>query len=214
MTGSWHTTFAEHAAQYASQPFDAAMAAFLQPGYADARLSLRTSPKKIRQANHLMLKQGYGYLWLFRHKYGRQIAQCLGKNPLYTPVNKQLGIHLLFSHGDTIVTVFISGPIHVQITKSRKENPFVLGNLRRLNNCLPIRVGAEGQRPVQPAPATDDVEMLDITHIPKNIGAKELVSPLRVPANTMTTTQQQVVQSVWETILMARLQSNLSAHKL
>ena len=42
--------------------------------------------------------------------------------------------------------------------------------------------------------------MLDVAQIPKNIGARELVSLLKVPANAMTTAQQQVVQSVWEAI--------------
>ena len=56
--------------------------------------------------------------------------------------------------------------------------------------------------------------MLDIAQISKNIGAWELVSPLRVLANPITTALQQVVQSVWETIQMARLQSYLTAEEL
>ena len=99
-----------------------------------------------------------------------------------------MGIHLIFRCGDHFITVFISGPFQAHIAKSRKENPFVLGNLRRLTEGLPIRVGVDGQQPALLAPVTDDVEMLDVAQIPKNIGSRELVSPLRVPANPMTTT--------------------------
>ena len=86
---------------------------------------------------------------------------------------------------------YISGPFQAHVAKSRKENPFVLGTLRRLNEGLPIRIGAENLHLTTPAPA--DTEMLDVAQIPKSIGARELISPLKVPANPMTTAQQQVV---------------------
>ena len=109
-------------------------------------------------------------------------------------------MHSAFRRGDNFITAFISGPFPAHVTKYRKENPFILGTLRRLNEGLPIRVGTKAQLPALPAPSVDDVKMLDVAQVPKNIGARELPSPLRVPANPMTTAQQQVVQSVWETI--------------
>ena len=214
MTNSWASAFAEFAAGFASQPTDAAKAAFLQPGFAYARLPLPASPKQIREANHLMLQQGYCYLRLFVVKYRRQIAACLGQNPTFTRVEEQLGLHSRFRRGDSFVTAYISGLFQAHIAKSRKENPFVLGNLRRLNEGFPIRIGAESQFPALPAPPTDDVEMLDVAQIPRNIGARELISPLRVPANPIVTAQQKVVQSAWEAIQMARYQSNLPATHL
>ena len=78
MKASWETAFSELAAGYTSQPIDAAKAAFLQPGFAYARNPLRASAKQIREANHIMLQQGYCYLRLFAVKYRRQIAACLG----------------------------------------------------------------------------------------------------------------------------------------
>ena len=36
-----------------------AYAEFTRPGFAYARFPLRASPKQIREANHLMLQQGY-----------------------------------------------------------------------------------------------------------------------------------------------------------
>ena len=69
MTSSWATAFSELKAGYTSQPSDAAKAAFSQPGFAYARLPLQASPKQIREADHLMLEQGYYYLWHFRLKY-------------------------------------------------------------------------------------------------------------------------------------------------
>ena len=56
--------------------------------------------------------------------------------------------------------------------------------------------------------------MLDVAQIPKNIGVSELVSSLSVPANPMMTAQQQVVQSVWKAIQIARFNSKLTAEEL
>ena len=60
---------------------DSVYSAFTKPGFAYAWFPLRASPKQIREANHLMLQQGYCYLRLFAVKYRRQIAACLGQNP-------------------------------------------------------------------------------------------------------------------------------------
>ena len=101
-----------------------------------------------------MLQQGYGYLRLFAVKYRRQIAACLGQNPTFSKVGQQLGLHHSFRRGDSFVIAYISGPFQAHIAKSRKENPFYIGTLRRPNEGMPIRVGAEQPtpRPALPAP--------------------------------------------------------------
>ena len=137
MKGSWESAFSKLAAGHTNQPIDAAKVAFLQPGFAYARYPLRVSPKQIREAKHLMLQQGYCYLRLFAVKYRRQIAACVGHNPTFTKVEKQLGQNAAFCRGDSFVTAYISGPFQAHIAKSRKENPFFLGNLRRLTKVSP-----------------------------------------------------------------------------
>ena len=161
-----------------------------------------------------MLQQAYYYLRLFAVKYRRQIAAPLGQNPTYTRVEEQLGLHPCFHQGDAFITAFITGPFQAHITRSRQEKPFILGNQRRLNEGLPIRVCAKSQLSTLPAPPGDDTEILDIAQISKYIRASEQGSPLRVPANPMTTAPHQVSQSVWETIQMARFNSNLTAEEL
>ena len=92
-----------------------AYAEFTKPGFAYARSPLRASPKQIREANHLMLQQGYCYLRLFAVKYRRQIAACLGQNPTFSRVEQQLGMNANFRRGDSFVTAYISGPFQAHI---------------------------------------------------------------------------------------------------
>ena len=143
-----------------------ANAAFTKPGFAYARFPLRASPKQIREANHLMLHQGYFYLHLFAVKYRRQIAACLGQNPTFHHVEQQLGMNANFRRGDSFVTAYISGPFQTHIAKSRKENPLHLGTLRRLNSGMPIRVGST-QPPMLPAPPqSTKIAMIDVPMLP------------------------------------------------
>ena len=123
---SWASAIAAHIQQAKAEKDghqDGAYSAFTKPGFAYARFPLRASPKQIREANHLMLQQGYCYLRLFAVKYRRQIAACLGQNPTYTRVEQQLGLNHNFRRGDAFVTAYISGPFQAHIAKSRKENP-------------------------------------------------------------------------------------------
>ena len=150
---SWAEVIATHRAQAKvakTAPIDGLKAVFTKPGFAYARLPLRASLKQIREANHLMLQQGYYYLCLFAVKYRRQIAVCLEKNPKFDQVEQQLGMHAHFRQGESFVMVYILGPFQAHITKSRKENPFYLRTLRHLNTGMPIRVGAD--RPLLQAP--------------------------------------------------------------
>ena len=87
-----------------------AFAAFTKPGFAHARFPLRASPKEIREANHLMLQQGYCYLRLFAVQFRRQIAACLGQYHTSHHVQQQLGMKANFRRGDSFVTAYISGP--------------------------------------------------------------------------------------------------------
>ena len=89
ITSFWGETIATYLSQAKASkegPQDGTYAAFTKPGFAYARFPLRASPKQIREANHLMLQQGYCYLRLFAVKYRRQIAACLGKNPTFSKV--------------------------------------------------------------------------------------------------------------------------------
>ena len=131
-TSSWGEAIATHLAHAKASkegPQDGTHAAFTKPGFAYARFPLQASPKQIREANHLMLQQGYCYLRLFAVKYRRQIAACLGQNHRFSRVEQQLGLHHSFRRGDSFVTAYISGPFQAHIAKSRKENPFHMGTL-------------------------------------------------------------------------------------
>ena len=105
-----------------------------------------------------MLQQGYCYIRLFAVKYRRQIAACLWQNPTFSKVEQQLGLHYSFRRGDSFFTTYISGPFLAHIAKSRKENPFHAGTLRRLNERMASRVGAEQPSPrsalLAPTPPT------------------------------------------------------------
>ena len=94
---------------------DGAYAAFTKTGIAYARFPLKASPKQIREANHLMLQQGYCYIQLFAVKYRRQIAACLGFNSTFSLVERQLGMSATFRRGDSFVTAYISGPFQAHI---------------------------------------------------------------------------------------------------
>ena len=198
---------------------DGAYAAFTKEGFAYARFPLRASPKQIREANHLMLQQGYCYLRLFAVKYGRQIAACLGYDPTFTRVEQQLGKHHSFRRGDSFVTVYISGPLQADIAKSRKENPFHLGTLRRLNDGMPIRVSADrAPRPALPArtPPTatsTEVAMIDFSMLPE-AGEEQVVMTEAVPANQMTIAQLPMTQAVWQRIQLARQDARISKEEL
>ena len=104
---SWGTAIAAHI-QTAKAEKDGytsgAYAAFTKPGFAYARFPLRASPKQIREANYLMLLQGYFYLCLFAVEYCRQIAACLAQNPTFNHVKQQLGMNANFRRGDSLVT--------------------------------------------------------------------------------------------------------------
>ena len=78
---SWDAAIAAHLTHAKAKKNgqnDGAYAIFTKPGFAYARFPLRASLKQIREANHLMLQQGYCYLRLFAVKYCRQFAACLG----------------------------------------------------------------------------------------------------------------------------------------
>ena len=189
---------------------------FTSPGYAYALAPLQASPKQIREANHLMLHQGYCYLRLFAVKYRRQIAQCLGKLPTYERVEQQLRAHRAFPRGDSFVTAYISGPFVAHIAKSRKENPFHLGTLRRLNEGMPIHLGAarEPSPAMVPAITAGDQEMIDVSLIPMSAAYQQLQNTKKVPANQMTTAQHQVIMEVWNSIQLARQSTKMNEENL
>ena len=98
-----------------------------------------------------------------------------------------------FQRGDSFVTTYILGPFQAHIAKSRKENPFHLGTLRRLNEGMPIRIGAErSPSPAQPA-TSKEVVMVDVSIIPMSSTSSKLRATRQVPANQMNTAQHQVI---------------------
>ena len=219
----WDAVINAHAAKVAairSNPghLDGIVGKFTCPSFAYALAPLRAFPKQIREANHLMLRQGYCYLRLFAVKYRRQIAQCLGKLPTYERVEQQLKAHKAFPRGDSFVTAYISGPFVAHIAKSRKENPFHLGTLRlrRLNEGMPIRLGAarEPSPATVPAITAGDQEMVDVSLIPMSTSYQQLRSTKKVPANQMTTAQHQVIMEVWNSIQLARQSTKMNEEDL
>ena len=164
-----------HAAQLRAnnkKPTDGVIATFtnLKPGFAYAVLPLPDSPKQIREANHLLLQNGHCYLRLFAVRYRRQIAQCLGAYPTFSRIEQQLHKNKAFRCHDQFVRAYISTPFVAHIAKSKKENPFYLGTLHRLNEGLPIRVAASASAsasaPAPPAIPGPEVDMIDMALVP------------------------------------------------
>ena len=56
--------------------------------------------------------------------------------------------------------------------------------------------------------------MIDVSRIPTAEETPRLQAPLGVPANQMTTAQQQVVQAVWDSIQLARKSSKINSEDL
>ena len=74
----------------------------------------------------------------------------------------QLSTHAAFRRHDSFVTTYITGPFMAHIAKSRREDPFHLGTIRRLVGEMPVRVGAgnhdeSGANPSGALPHTQDL---------------------------------------------------------
>ena len=109
-----------------------------------------------------------------------------------------------FRRGDSFVTAYISGPFQAHIAKSRKENPFNLGTLHRLNSGMPIRVGAT-QPPRLPAPPpSQEVAMINVPILLKAGEANQVVRTSAVHANDMMIAEQSMAQAAWASIQLAR----------
>ena len=85
---SWEAEINTHAAKVAalrntSGHLDGIVVKFTRPGFAYALAPLRASPKQIREANHLMLSQGYCYLRLFAVKYPLWFEKLVGNVSKY-----------------------------------------------------------------------------------------------------------------------------------
>ena len=214
---SWGAAIASHLQTAKAEKnghTDGAYAAFTKPGFAYARFPLRDSPKQIREANHLMLQQGYCYLRLFAVKYCRQIAACLGQNPTFSRVEQQLSMNANFRRGDTFVTAYIFGPFQAHIAKSRKESPFHLGTLRRLNSGMPIRVGSTQPPMLRAPPQSTEVAMIDVPMLPPTDEVDQVVQTASVPANQMTIAQQRMAQAAWQAIQLTRQDSRITRNDL
>ena len=142
-----------------------------------------------------MLQQGYCYLRLFAFKYHQRITAMLGQNPTFSRVEQQRGISPHFHKSDSFVTAYISGPFQSHITKSRKENPFHLGTLRRLNSGMPIRVSASQPLILPAPPRSMEVVLIDVPMLPATDNHVQAVVTTAVQANQMTIAQQRMVQA-------------------
>ena len=104
------------------------------------------------------------------------------------------------------------------IAKSQKENPFYLGTLCRLNEGMPIRLGAarEPSPTTVPAITAGDQEMIDVSLIPMSVTYQQLRNTRKVPANQMTTAQHQVIMEleVWNSIQLARQSTKMNEEDL
>ena len=175
---SWGATIAAHLQNAKAEKDghkDGAYTAFTKPGFAYARFPLRASPKPIREANHLMLQKGFCYLQLFVVKYRRQIAAYLGKNPTFSRVEQQLGMNASFRRGDSYVTSYISGPFQAHIAKSRKENPYHLGTVRRHNSGMPIRVRTNQPTMLPAPPPSMEVAIIEVPMLPARMRTSRLL---------------------------------------
>ena len=128
----------------------------------------------------------------------------------------QLKAYRAFPRDDSFVTAYISGPFVAHIAKSQKENPFHLGTLCRLNEGMPIRLGAarEPSPATVPAITAGDQEMIDVSLIPMSATYQQLRNTKKVPANQMTTAQHQVIMEVWNSIQLARQSTKINEEDL
>ena len=210
ITPSWGAAIAAHIQKAKAEKDgykDGAYAAFTKPGFTYTRFPLRASQKQIRNANHFMLQQGYCYLRLFAVKYRRQIAQCIGSYPTIDKVMTQLVMHPTFRRNDNFVTAYISGPFLGHITKSKKENPFYLGTLRRLSEGMPIRLGASVSSQGKRKDKDGDTPMIDMALIPfvaKDGKWKKSGPPIQVPENSLTKNQVQLLERAHADIICAQ----------
>ena len=126
--------------------------------------------------------------------------------------------HRAFPRGDSFITAYISGPFVAHIAKSRKENPFHLGTLYRLNEGMPIRLGAAREPSLATVPAiiAGDQEMIDVSLqvIPMSANYQQLRSTKKVPANQMTTAKHLVIMEVWNSIQLARQSTKMNEEDL
>ena len=136
-----------------------------------------------------MLQPEHCYLRLLTAKYHRQIAQCLGQYPTIDQVLDR----------DSFMTAYMSGPFMTHISKSRKENPFYLGTLRRLAGGMPVRVGAK---------KNPDVEMVEMSlahHISKKGKQVDHTStPIKAIKHPTTESQNRLLQAAQDNIRYAQ----------
>ena len=209
-TPSWGTTIAAHILQAKAEKDghkNGTYAAFTKPGFAYARFPLPASPKQIREANHLMLQQGYCYLRLFAVKYRRQIAQCMGSYPTINTVMTQLVMHPTFRRNNNFVVAYISAPFVGHIAKSKNENPLYLGTLRRLSEGMPIKLGASGSSQGKMKDKDVDTPLIDMALIPfvaKDGKWKKSGPPIQVPENSLTKNQVQLLERAHADIICAQ----------
>ena len=87
---------------------------------------------------------------------------------------------------------YISAPFVAHIAKSRKENPFHLENLHRLNEGMPIRIGASSSGKANEKDADSDTHMTDLAIIPyvdKDSKWAKAGPPIQVPKDFLTDNQ-------------------------
>ena len=115
--------------------------------------------KQIREANRLMITDGWCYLRLFANKYRWQIAPVLKANPTVDELLQFISLNAVARRRDPFVCVRRTGPFRSHVFRSRYAGQY-LAELRRLAGPMPVTVGAGN------ASSADDVEMVDISLMP------------------------------------------------
>ena len=105
--------------------------------------------------------------------------------------------------------LYISAPFVAHIAKSGKENPFYLGNLRRLHEGMPIRLGASASSSGKgkEKDADGDTPMTDMAVIPyvdKDGKWSKAGPPIQVPKNFLTENQIRLLEACHNDIIQAQ----------
>ena len=104
-------------------------------------MSGRANHRQIRDANRLMLADGFCYLRLFANRHRYLVPWALGANPTVVSLLRFVADHTAWRRHDSFICCRISGPFRAHIYRARYTNPW-LAQLRRLSGDMPVTVGS------------------------------------------------------------------------
>ena len=109
-------------------------------------MSGRATHRQIRDANRLMLADGFCYLRLFANRHRYLVSPALGANPTVDSLLRFVADHTAWRRHDSFVCCRISGPFRAHIYRARYSNPW-LAQLRHLSGDMPVTIGSPWARP-------------------------------------------------------------------